>query len=368
MLKIGKWRLKSLKFLLKNGVLRHTTKSLYKMGSQCSCYNESNDSNNFDCETPSIKLSKAPSIESSTQSIISNESDLYQISQEYYDIDSELLRIDNQYPIVDTVLKAFHDHIARLMKRLTYSKELTRRKLSAAAKALFDMPQVGTGYNRADIEAKLPELIEYSTIFQGCTINGKAFGIGIAYNIDGSVYEGSWSDGLYSGYGRLVYDEDHMYQGQFTQGKFNGVGTYRKGSSRYTGSWLDGYAHGIGVEVCPGSFTYEGSFINGMKSGKGTMVFFEGGAYIGNFRENLFDGFGSRAWYNQQYSGSWRRGQMHGEGKLSFSSGAKYNGSFEENMRHGVGRLVLQNGEVISGEWKRDSLVKAEGEEERVRL
>jgi len=244
-----------------------------------------------------------------------------------------------------------------MMQLLFGKRELARRKQSTAAKALSKMPQLDCSFDRSEMESLQPLFLPDGAIYQGLSsFEGKIEGFGVSYNADGSIYEGEWKNGLYSGIGRLVFAEDHMYEGEFKEGKFEGEGIYWLEGFRYKGQWLLGYAHGAGLEVNEGKFSYEGEYIRGVKTGKGTMKFYKEGTYVGDFRENDLEGFGIRSWSDRLYTGYWHQGQMHGEGTLSYISGERYEGGFVNDMKNGAGSLQFKSGEIFVGNWMNDQI------------
>lgn len=51
-------------------------------------------------------------------------------------------------------------------------------------------------------------------------------GPGIMYYNDGDVYNGTWVDGLMSGFGVYNFVSGDRYEGQFSNDSFNGRGIY----------------------------------------------------------------------------------------------------------------------------------------------
>lgn len=333
------------------------------MGQSCSCFGSAGNPE-FNLDILPRKINPSLSIELSTrQATIQHASfelepsstDSLQLSESEpgLELDSGLITL-NQLEDWSAylVLQAFHSHLARLMQVKFGERELSRRKKGRAAIALRKLPEFDSGYDREELDRVKLVFLDEGAIYQGIqSSQGRAAGYGIAYNTDGSVYEGDWKDGMYSGLGRLVYDEDHFYEGDFCSGLFSGMGRYCKEGFKYTGQWLLGYAHGNGCEVNEGSYSYDGDYVKGVKSGKGTRKFADGGTYVGDFKDNFFEGFGFRAWSDKLYAGNWVQGKKHGEGTMSYISGEKYQGNFTDDSRHGRGALTFKSGDVYVGEW-----------------
>lgn len=62
------------------------------------------------------------------------------------------------------------------------------------------------------------------------------------------TYEGSFSNNLFEGKGRLTYKDGRMYEGDFKAGKKDGTGTMvQPNGNKYIGDWSNDMKHGIGV-------------------------------------------------------------------------------------------------------------------------
>ena len=52
------------------------------------------------------------------------------------------------------------------------------------------------------------------------------------------IYEGMFVDGLWNGYGRLIYEDGHYYIGEFRDGYYHGSGKlYMNGGLLKEGQW-----------------------------------------------------------------------------------------------------------------------------------
>jgi hypothetical protein len=287
--------------------------------------------------------------------------------EEWVDIDSSVLKLNSfKDTEVELVMKAFGRHIERLMQTVMGHKELLVRKQSQAALAIAEMPPLAD-FDRNKVESIQPVFIKGGSLYQGeVSPTGEVRGYGIAYNSDGSVYEGAWRRHKYDGHGRLVLGKEYMYEGEFVDGMFHGTGTCKMLGFLRKGEWVGGLAHGAGYEVHADLYTYEGNYDNGAKSGKGTLEFKDGGAYVGEFKNNLFDGFGVRTWADKTYYGYWAGGRMQGAGTLSYRSGDKFKGEFLNDMKHGKGVYYFYNGSEFEGTWFEDE-IQGEGELRHVR-
>jgi len=77
-------------------------------------------------------------------------------------------------------------------------------------------------------------------------------------------YEGNFVEGRREGKGRFVFSDGSVYDGEWKQGLYSGQGELKSNGKTYTGDFKLGLAHGWGKEVAPdGSVIYEGKWIKG---------------------------------------------------------------------------------------------------------
>ena len=94
-------------------------------------------------------------------------------------------------------------------------------------------------------------------------VNGKPDGYGIFQNKD-VKYQGSFSNGLYEGYGEIEYSNGNKFKGMFLKGKRCGYGEMLdlEKNTKYHGNFQDGRFNGFGVLVIDGD-QMEGHWKNG---------------------------------------------------------------------------------------------------------
>merc|ERR1712241_698072 len=82
---------------------------------------------------------------------------------------------------------------------------------------------------------------------------------------DGSLYNGSWVDGMRHGRGKCIFVDGSEYEGDFRKGKFHGHGKMTwNDRGWYVGNWCEGEIHGRGKEVRPdGSLRHDGEWERG---------------------------------------------------------------------------------------------------------
>ena len=80
------------------------------------------------------------------------------------------------------------------------------------------------------------------------------------------------------------YDDGSVYEGTFKNGIRNGLATYTSPNGfSYTGEWLDGEIEGYGKAKYPNGSIYTGQFFKGEPNGNGKIEFTDGGNYEGEW-------------------------------------------------------------------------------------
>lgn len=60
------------------------------------------------------------------------------------------------------------------------------------------------------------------------------------------------------------------------------------------------------------------------------------------------------------YDGDWKRNLFDGWGKLTSLNGESFEGEFVSGKRHGFGRMTLGNGDIVEGTWRNDEAMTTE--------
>lgn len=114
------------------------------------------------------------------------------------------------------------------------------------------------------------------------------------------------------------------------------------------------------VEYNP-DWGYKGELINGKKEGLGSYFYQDGRKYVGNFKNDLFDGEGTLLDKNghTQFQGTWKEGNYDvGKGYAIYDS-KKYEGEFHNGKPNGYGVYSDTLGNVIAkGIWKNGTLIQ----------
>ena len=114
----------------------------------------------------------------------------------------------------------------------------------------------------------------------------------------------------------VLYDSDTLtsqnwrFTGNFNERGQNGTGSFVfEDGSVYTGSFINGLADGEGVYYdAAGTIIYTGSFKDGLFDGQGAYYSPKGWSYAGSFKDGLFDGEGSVINGGSVIRGIWKRG------------------------------------------------------------
>ena len=99
------------------------------------------------------------------------------------------------------------------------------------------------------------------------------------------------------------YDDGSVYQGTFRDGIRHGIASYISSNGfSYTGDWIDGEIEGQGEAKYPNGSIYIGQFSKGEPNGKGKIKFRDGGSY----------------------EGEWFNGKIIGNGTAKYANGSTY--------------------------------------------
>ena len=137
-----------------------------------------------------------------------------------------------------------------------------------------------------------------------------------------------------------TFDDGNHYIGEWRNGRIWGKGTYtwKATGNTYQGDWVDGKMHGFGIYTWTASgISYTGYFANGKRHGQGALFGQDGEKYIGDFVNDLFEGYG----------------------ELEYADGTRYEGQFVAGKRQGQGTLYNKKGKKkYSGLWYNDKKAK----------
>lgn len=184
------------------------------------------------------------------------------------------------------------------------------------------------------------------------------------------------------------YENGDRYEGGLLRGIREGHGKYfsKAKASIYEGGYKDGKRHGHGKYTFPTGASVAGTFQRGILV-QGEYRFPDGDLYIGDFKDDKFDGQGE--WRSASfvakihlpeeptessphsaqrpsatidvYKGSWKAGKRHGPGEAKLRCGDSYIGEFLNDAIHGFGKYHFSNGDLYNGQFAQ-GLINGVGE------
>ena len=165
----------------------------------------------------------------------------------------------------------------------------------------------------------------------------------------------------------LLFKKDKsIYKGSFNfKGKKEGFGILIDSlGNKYIGEWKNDLFNGKGILLSVNGDFYYGDFISGKIEGSGIYISSQNKyTYTGEFVKNKFDGKGKINYEENDiydiytsYEGNFSEGYMHGEGNLIFSDDSNYEGNFDKNCFEGNGIFYFANGRKYNGNWKKNNM------------
>jgi hypothetical protein len=178
-----------------------------------------------------------------------------------------------------------------------------------------------------------------------------------------SFFIGNWKDGMRTNGMLEIYPQGaspFKYEGEFSDGKYNGFGKFTRDGTLYEGSYKNGIPDGKGKWIYPNGNSYEGEIKENKLAGKGIYKYANGTVIEGSFLNGSADGYAKASYTNgDNYEGNWVQGNRTGKGKYFFSSsGNVYEGEYLNNQSNGKGKLTYKNSTVDEGEFVNGLIVK----------
>ncbi|XP_067299640.1 alsin [Pseudorasbora parva] len=217
---------------------------------------------------------------------------------------------------------------------------LNRRTLVSRSSQNGDPPVSRTSTHTFSKEGRLKD-----ASYEGRWLSGKPHGKGILKWPDGTVYCGTFKNGMEDGFGdymmpNATFNKFERYQGHWKEGKMHGFGTYWHASGEvYEGSFRDNLRHGHGMlrsgklAFPSSSSVFVGQWVQGKRAGYGVCDDFSRG---------------------EKYMGIWLDDQRHGDGVVITQFGLYYEGNFSNNKMMGNGTLLCDDDTVFEGEFSED--------------
>ena len=157
----------------------------------------------------------------------------------------------------------------------------------------------------------------------------------------------------FTGRGRAKYPNGDIYEGEFVHGKRTGRGTYYYQAGHvYMGKWLTNMKDGFGEMRYKNKTVYRGNFQNSQRHGEGKIKYNNGDYYSGQWKYGMRHGKGVYFYKEsqQRLEGTWSKGNLI-EGDWILPGGIRFEGKFENNVPVGNGQWILQNKEVVQGQF-----------------
>ena len=106
---------------------------------------------------------------------------------------------------------------------------------------------------------------------------------------------------------------------------------------------IDGYLVAV--------FAQAGIAMATVENGKGSVVWADGGYYVGEIKDGVRHGEGTMTFPDgrAKYVGQFKVGRQHGEGTWTFANGTGYVGQFRDGYPHGFGKATLADGTILDG-------------------
>lgn len=147
---------------------------------------------------------------------------------------------------------------------------------------------------------------------------------------DGSIYIGSWKDGLFHGLGRMQYANKDQYYGQWENGEYHGQGIYTfANGQKYEGTWKNGKRHGMGTEYSSnGNSVHQGLWENDKRNGHGMMTLMSKNG-------------------NATVECNWIDDWCDGPGKITFASGQECVGKWIKTAHENIRLFIDKSTENI---------------------
>lgn len=208
-------------------------------------------------------------------------------------------------------------------------------------------------------------------VYEGQFTDNRITGRGAYRWPDGSSYEGEVKDGLRHGSGRYTID-DATYEGEWLEGKKHGRGKIVfKSGSIFEGSFSNDMKDGYGkMYYYPSGNFFEGEWRQDVKDGMGTMNWSDiREKYVGNWKDNQQEGWGIHIWLESKgegkylrnrYEGNWKKGVRDGFGVFYYANGSKYEGYWRDNMKEGFAFYTDENGRNSLILFSKDRMIKSD--------
>ena len=114
-----------------------------------------------------------------------------------------------------------------------------------------------------------------------------------------------------------------------------------KDKSEYIGTVLKGQRLGKGIFKGIDGLFYDGEWKNNIYDGFGMLIYNDKSNYTGNFKEGKKEGNGKYILGKVTYEGEFMNDMKEGEGNETYPDGSSYKGSYSNGMKSGIGMYFL---------------------------
>lgn len=171
---------------------------------------------------------------------------------------------------------------------------------------------------------------------------------------DGSIYIGDANNNIPNGKGVMTFSNHDIYDGDWSDGKMDGCGRYQffdvesdKHTASYVGEFKDNQFNGFGERKFMDKSIYKGQWQNGMRTGNGAMWFSDGSYCFGIWKyDRMIKGIIHLS-SGDIYDGELSDGYFEGYGKYHWlKTGDFFEGIFKDGKPF-TGNKILRNGNII---------------------
>ena len=156
--------------------------------------------------------------------------------------------------------------------------------------------------------------------------------------------------------------ESQYYQGCFNEkGQCENYGIWTKNQKIYIGNFKNDLFDGIGVYINEKGDYYYGEWKKGKFNGNGQLIMNNIIIYEGQFQNSLKNGEGTENFPDGAiFNGNFENNNKNGKGKLIYSDGSVYEGNFKNSKIEGKGKIFWNDGKKYEGDFK-DNKINGKG-------
>jgi len=148
-------------------------------------------------------------------------------------------------------------------------------------------------------------------------------------------------------------EKKHYFMGSYKNGKINGKAIERKYESinsdntpfdLYIGEYKENKFDGDGLLNCP-NYVYNGNFVKGVKDGKCELIIKnKQHKFNGDIKNNILEGIGEYTFQNGDiFKGEIKNNKANGKGIIIFNDNENYKGKFDNHKKVGEGKYTTKN-------------------------